>query len=603
MARQGSINPLKRFFRLLELDKKDIYYIYTYAIFAGVITLSLPLGVQAIIGLVAGGSLSASLVILVSIVTFATALSGILKVMQLTVTETIQRRIFTRSAFDFAYRIPRIKLDKVVRFYPPELVNRFFDTVLVQKGVPKILMDFSTALLQIVFGLLLISFYHPFFIFFGLVLIAILVAIFWITGPGGLKTSLEESKYKYEVAYWLEEIARAMNTFKLSGGNKFSLNKTDNLVCNYLEARERHFKILVFQYGNIVAFKTVITAGLLLLGAYLVINNQINIGQFVAAEIVIILVMNSVEKLILNMDIIYDVLTALEKLGNVTDLPIEKEEGYLFEDIDKGKGMEITLEKLAFKFHDSDHNALDYLNLKIKPNERVCIAGYNGAGKSTLLRILAGLYTDFRGTLSYNGLPLRNLNINSLRQQIGDYSAEEDIFQGTIMENINFSCQDIDLKEIVEVSNRIGLSTYVDKLPDGFDTMLLPEGSNVPQSIRTRIILARCIITNPRMLVVEGFFYGIEQRDREMISDFLTAAEHNWTMVTVTDDPILASRCDRVVIMKEGRIVEQGSFEEVLAGPHFNNVFTWMRDLSVGLSKEGDNGNRYQGKPTVKTNQ
>lgn len=602
MANNGSIKPLKRFFRLLELDKKDIYYIYTYAIFAGLITLSLPLGVQAIIGLIAGGALSASLVILVAIVTFATALSGILKIMQLTVTETIQRRIFARSAFDFAYRIPRIKLDEVVRFYPPELVNRFFDTLSVQKGVPKILMDFSTAVLQILFGLLLISFYHPFFVFFGVALIVILIAIFRVTGPGGLKTSLKESKYKYEVAYWLEEIARAMNTFKLSGGNSFSLNKTDGLVCDYLEARKKHFKILVFQYGNIVVFKTLITAGLLFLGAYLVINNQINIGQFVAAEIVVILVMNSVEKLILSMETIYDVLTGLEKLGAVTDLPIEEESGRMFEQIDTGKGIEISLEKLAFKFHDSDKNTLDNLNLKINSNERICIAGYNGSGKSTLLQILAGLYTDFKGSIAYNGFPVRNLNIHSLRQQIGDYSAQEDIFRGTILENITFSCQDVDLKQVIDISNRIGLSAYVDKLHDGFDTMLLPEGSNVPQSIRTRIILARCIISKPRMLAVEGFFYGIEQRDREMISDFLTAEEHNWTMVTVTDDPILASRCDRVLVMKEGRIVQQGSFEEVLAGPHFNNIFTWTRDFSAGLAEETNNGNGQHEKPTVKTN-
>ncbi|MBV6652362.1 MAG: ATP-binding cassette domain-containing protein [Mameliella sp.] len=574
MADYGSARPLRRFFRLLELDKKDIYYIYVYAIFAGLINLSLPLGIQAIIGLIAGGALSASLVILVAVVTLATALAGILKVMQLTVTETIQRRIFARSAFDFAYRIPRIKLDEVVRFYPPELVNRFFDTLSVQKGVPKILMDFSTAVLNILFGLILISFYHPFFVFFGLALIVILLVIMRVTGPGGLKTSLKESKYKYEVAYWLEEIARAMNTFKLSGGNNFSLNKTDSLVVDYLDARKNHFKILVFQYGNIVAFKTIITAGLLFLGAYLVINNQINIGQFVAAEIVVILVMNSVEKLILSMETIYDVLTGLEKLGAVTDLPIEEESGRLFEQIDTGKGIEVELDKLAFKFRDSQKNTLDDLDLQISANERICIAGYNGSGKSTLLQIMAGLYTDFKGSISYNGFPLRNLNIHSLRQQIGDYSAQEDIFRGTILENITFSCPDVPLKRVVEVSNQIGLSNYIDKLPKGYETMLLPEGSNVTQSIRTRIILARCIITSPRMLAVEGFFYGIEQGDREMISDYLTSKDHNWTMVTVTDDPVLASRCDRVIVMKEGKIVQSGTFEEIEKGPHYQNIFT-----------------------------
>ncbi|MCB0570590.1 MAG: ATP-binding cassette domain-containing protein [Phaeodactylibacter sp.] len=575
MENTPQLRPLKRFFRLLELDRKDIYYIYVYALFSGLIALSMPLGVQAVIGLIAGGAMSASLILLVVAVTLGTALSGVLKVMQLTVTETIQRRIFTRSAFDFAYRIPRLKLDKLTRYYPPELVNRFFDTLTLQKGLPKILMDFSTAVLQIAFGLILISFYHPFFVLFGLTLAFILLAILRFSGPGGLETSLKESKFKYEVAYWLEEIARAMSTFKLSGGSTFSLNKTDGLVSSYLDSRKKHFRILLFQYGHIVAFKTLITAGLLFLGSYLVIGNQINIGQFVAAEIVVILVMNSVEKLILSMETIYDVLTALEKLGSVTDLPIEQEKGLDFGQVDTGHGLTVRAENLTYRFQDSERDTLDGLCLEVKAGEKLCIAGYNGAGKSTFLQILAGLYTDYQGSISYNGFPLRNLDVNSLRQHISDYSAREDIFRGTILENITFACPDVGIDEVVRVAQSIGLSSFIESLPDGYETMLLPEGRNIPQNIRTRIILARCIISKPRLLAVEGFFYGVEQGDRDMIARYLTSKGQPWTMLAVTDDPVLAARCDRVVIMKEGKIVEEGTFEQVQKGPHFHKAFSF----------------------------
>lgn len=567
------MRPVERFFGLLALDKKEIYYIYVYAIFSGIITLSLPLGIQAIIGLIAGGAITASLLMLVGVVTVATALTGILRVMQLIVTENIQRRIFARSAFDFAYRIPRVQLDKVADFYAPELVNRFFDTQSVQKGVPKILIDFSTSFIQIIFGLVLISLYHPFFVFFSVALLFILFLIFRFTGPQGLSTSLTQSKHKYKVAYWLEEIARTMSTFKLSGGSVFSLKKTDGLVCNYLDAREDHFKILLLQYGSIVVFKTLITAVLLFLGAYLVIENQINIGQFVAAEIVIILVISSVEKLILSMETIYDVLTGLEKLGQVTDLPLEEEEGRAFSEIDTGVGTKVKLQDVRLRFLHSTEDVLKGISMEIAPGERVCIAGYNGSGKTTLLHMLAGLYTDFRGGITYNDCPLGNLNIHSLRKQIGDYSIEEDIFLGTILENITFGSADVSIRRVVEVAKRIGLDDYINHLPEGYDTSLLPEGSNVPQNIRTRIMLTRCIVTSPRMLAVEGFFYGIEQRDRELIYDFLTSREHNWTMVTMTDDPVLASRCDRIFILKEGQIIEQGTYEEIRSSPHFTKVF------------------------------
>lgn len=292
----------QRFFKLLELDRKEITYIYLYAIFAGLITLSLPLGIQAIINLLTGGEISSSLFLLIGIITIGVAFNGFLTVMQLTVTETLQRRIFARSAFEFAWRVPRLQLEALTGLYPPELINRFFDTMTLQKGIPKILIDFSTALLQIFFGLILLSLYHPFFVFFGLFMVLIVIAIFWFTGRKGLKTSLKESKFKYQVAHWLEELGRAMNIFKLTGSCRLPVQRTDELVGNYLMARKSHFRILLVQYGSVVLFKTTITASLLVLGSILVIRNQISIGQFVAAEIIVILIMNSVEKLILSMD-------------------------------------------------------------------------------------------------------------------------------------------------------------------------------------------------------------------------------------------------------------------------------------------------------------
>lgn len=571
MATVTGVRPIKRFFKLLELDRKDIYYVYLYAIFSGLITLSLPLGVQAIIGMIAGGAISASLVILVLMVTLGTALPGILKVMQLIVTETLQRRIFTRSAFDFAYRIPRLKLDTLVNYHAPELVNRFFDTITLQKGVPKILMDFSTAILQIAFGLILISFYHPFFVFFGVLLALILLAIFRLTGAKGLKTSLKESKYKYEVVYWLEELARTMSTFKLSGDNELSMRKTDELVSKYLDSRKAHFKILLFQYNSIVVFETVIMASLLFLGSYLVIENQINIGQFVAAEIVIILILASVEKLIITMEVIYDVLTALEKLGVVTDLPLEQEGGVNFAALDKTVGLHLSIRDLSFRFEDASQATLNKVNLELRPGEKVCIAGYNRAGKSTLLKLISGLYFNYQGSISYNGYPLQNINLASLRRVIGDFSADEDIFKGTVLENITVSCPSVPLDKVVAAVRSVGAHHFIEDLPDGYQTILLPHGRNIPTSIRTRILLARCIVSQPQLLSVHGFFPGLEQREREEIA--LSLTDGPWTMVAVTDDPALASRCDRVLIMKEGQIIEEGSFEQIKRSKHFAQVF------------------------------
>ena len=206
---------------LLKPDKKDLIYIYVFAVLNGVVNLSLPLGVQAIIGLIIVGSVSTSWSVLVGIVLVGIALTGVLQILQLSVLESMQQRMFARAAFDMAYRIPRFKQEEIRKFDPTELINRFFDVITVQKGLPKILLDFSSSVLNILFGLILLSFYHPFFVFFGIVMLIILLAIFYFTIPRGMKTSIKESSHKYRAVYWLEELARSMTTFKMAGKQTF----------------------------------------------------------------------------------------------------------------------------------------------------------------------------------------------------------------------------------------------------------------------------------------------------------------------------------------------------------------------------------------------
>jgi ABC-type bacteriocin/lantibiotic exporter with double-glycine peptidase domain len=258
-----------------------------------------------------------------------------LQISQLKITENLQQKIFSRAAFEFAYRIPKIKMEAIYKQYAPELMNRFFDVISVQKGLSKILIDFSMASIQVLFGLVLLSLYHPFFIFFSMILIFLLFIIFRYTAKKGLMTSLRESKHKYTVANWLQEVARTHMTIKLAGKTDLPVQRVDKATGEYINARDDHFKILMQQYFLMVGFKVIIGAGLLVVGSILVMEQQMNIGQFVASEIIILLVLSSVEKLILSLETIYDVLTSLEKIGQVTDMELESNEGMLINNEDK----------------------------------------------------------------------------------------------------------------------------------------------------------------------------------------------------------------------------------------------------------------------------
>ncbi len=309
---------------MLDTEKRDIWYVYLYAIVAGLISLSLPLGVQAVFNLVSGGMVFSSVYVLIGLVIIGVLVSGLIQVGQQAVVEVLQQRLYVKAAFEFTFRLPRIRPEALIGTHPPELMNRFFDVLTIQKGLPKLLIDLTAALIQILFGIILLSFYHPVFLAFGLVTLVALVIICLMYGPKGLKTSLSESKYKYRLVAWLEEIASRLPHYRQSDHADDLIDQADENVAHYLEYRNQHFKVLKRFYYNAVGFKTLVIGGLLVIGTALVVERQMTLGQFVAAELVIVLVTNSFEKLMMSIDTVFDLLTAVEKLGNVTDLPLEE---------------------------------------------------------------------------------------------------------------------------------------------------------------------------------------------------------------------------------------------------------------------------------------
>jgi len=548
------ITPWRRLTRLLKVDKREISHIYLYALVGGSISLSLPLGVQAIINLISGGQVATSWGVLIAFVTIGVGFTGALQVMQLALAENIQQRLFARSALEFAYRLPRIKYEAAGGRYLPELVNRFFDTVSVQKGLAKLLLDLPLAVLQIILSLLLLAIYHPFFIVFGLILLLLLLLIFRYTGQRGLATSLNESTYKYKVAFWLEELGRNQDTFKMIGRTTMPIDRTDVLVNGYVNARRDHFKVLLGQYSALVVFKVIITLSLLALGGLLVMNEQMNLGQFVAAEIVILLLINAVEKIILSISSVYDVLTALEKIGQVTDIELERSGGMRVLSTDSTTGLDVRAVNMGFRSNWNERPVLDDIDLHLLPGEKVCLSGLNGSGKTTLLRILGGGIAPTEGSLMLDDHPVNSLDLEHVRSLIGDSLSDEDVFSGTVIENIAVGRSWITESEVLDACRVTGLMERLSGLPNGLLTDLDPEGARLPRSLVKRIVQARAIVGKPRMILLEDSLQDWEAKDREQLLGWITAPERPWTLLVVSNDPWVQARCTRVVLLKNGRI-------------------------------------------------
>ena len=545
------LTPWERFTGLLQLEKKDIFQIFYYAIFGGVVALSLPLGIQAIINLIQGAQISTSWIILVIVVTSGVIFSGALQLMQLRIIETIQQRIFVRASFELSYRFPKIKMTELRNYYPPELANRFFDTLTIQKGLSKILIDVPTALLQIIFALILLSFYHPFFIIFGFFLLLLIYIVFKFTAQKGLETSLAESQIKYKVAHWIQEIARTVVSFKLSGNTNLAIQKNDDLVDQYLKARENHFKILLLQFSQMIGFKVIVTASLLLIGGALVLNQEMNIGQFVAAEIIILLVIQSVEKLIIGLESLYDVLTSIEKIGQVVDKEIESQDGEkpMFKN-----GVTLELDEVSYRVENRKKGIINNISLTLTPTSRILIQGESGAGKSSLLRLISGIIEPTEGNIYINNLSLASLHLNHYRSQLGLSLSDETPFEGSIRDNLVFGNRQIEEAIIFEALDTVGLNQFLKEQPNGLETVLYPEGKQMSYTIAKKIILARAIIKQPKIMILEDPLDQFNLEETLKIIHYLTDPKRPWALIVVSSKKSWRAQCNQTITLEKGEI-------------------------------------------------
>jgi len=422
----------------------------------------------------------------------------------------------------------------------------------LQKSLSKIVIDFSSAILQIVFGLVLLSVYHSFFIFFSLFLLLLVFLIFKLTFQKGMESSLKESSYKFKLVSWLEELARSKDSFKLAGITQLPEMKTDERVFGYLTSRENHYQVLRKQYVFLLIFKVVVALGLLLIGGLLVLNQQMNIGQFVAAEIIILLVIDSSEKLILSLENVFDSFTSLEKLGQVVDLEIDPQHSTSSLTDLGNRPFDVEISQLSFKYPTGTTNVLHDINYNFKENNHYCITGSNGSGKSTLIHLIAGLYKPQSGSICINGYPIENYSLPILYSHIGNGLNEETIFEGTLYENIALGRSFISLEQVQKAIQQVFLADYVKLLPKGLDHSIDISGEKLPKSVVQRIILARSIVNSPKLLLIENQLDLIEEDIRKKIIDFLTDKRNEWTMICISNDQYLQSKVDHVIIMKDG---------------------------------------------------
>ncbi|MEZ4389782.1 MAG: ABC transporter ATP-binding protein [Polyangiales bacterium] len=535
----GHPTAFQRVRALLRMERDDLWVVLVYAVAVGLLSLATPIAVQALVNSVAFGALLQPIVVLTIIVFAVLGFAALLRALQVRIVEAIQRRIFVRVALDVAHRLPRVDLGATDPRYGPELVNRFFDVLTVQKSASIFLLDGLALLLQAAIGLLVLAFYHPALLALDAVLLVGISFVVFYQGHGAPETSINESRAKYAVAAWLEEIARHPKTFRASSGADLASSRADLLALRYLDARSEHFRVVYRQVVGSLTLQVLASAAVLGLGGALVINRQLTLGQLVAAELIVTTVVASLAKLGKHLETWYDLLAAADKLGHLADLPLEVR-GSARDFRDDARGASVRMRDVSFQY-PGGAEALSGVTLDLAPGARAVVTGVSGAGKSSLASLLFGLRLPSSGHIEIDGVDLREVDVGALRERVSVLSHDLEVLEGTVFENICLGRPWMTRRDVWDALRRVGLERQVRALPQGLDSALAANGAPLNYSASARLMVARAIAGAPRLLVVDGGLASFDARYRAVLEEALFDRAAPWTLLVLTSpsDPIV----------------------------------------------------------------
>jgi len=534
--------PWQRLRQMIRPELSDIGVVVVFAVVNAFLSLASPIAVEALVNTVALGQLFQPLVVLSVMVLVFLLFSAGLKALQTVVVETIQRRLFARVAGDLAYRLPRVEGQALRGSYLPEMVNRFFDVVTIQKVTSQLLLDGISLVIGALVGMLVLAFYHPWLLGIDLVLMGAMVFATIVLGRGAVYTSIKESKKKYAMAAWLEDLAGCEHAFRYAAAADFALDRADALTYDYLDARRAHFRVLMRQVVFTLFLQAVASAVLLSAGGWLVMQGQLTLGQLVAAELIVAVIVGSFAKLGKHIESFYDLLASVDKLGTLFDLPIQRYAG-LIRFPTSGEAR-IDLRSASFQYPHG--GGLSPVSRHVSPGERLAVRGPSGSGKTTLLDLMAGRMDPSSGQVLIDDVDPRDLRPDVLQRSVTLIKGYE-IFSGTLAENVHLGRPDVSVHDVRLALERVGLLAHVLQLPQGLDTPLTRSGGPLSELQQARLTLARAIVAGPRLLLIDGLLDAFSDEDARPLAQEVCARRNPWTLVLVTGRRELAELCDQVL--------------------------------------------------------
>lgn len=548
-ASDADTTPRGRVLLLLKLERADVSVLVIYAVAIGLVSLAVPIAAQSFVNSLAFTALLQPIVVLSVLVLIGLSLAGLLRTLQHRVVETLQQRFMVRATHDIVHRLRTADITSFREQNPTELVNRFFDAALVQKSATTLLTDGLSALLQAAVSLVLLAFYHPALLAFDVVLIVFICLILFGLGRNGTATSIKESKAKYAIAAWLEEVAGAVRTFKGQRAGDYAFAQCDELAKKYVQAREKHFAVVLRQAVSAYALQAVATASLLGLGGVLIMAGQLSLGQLVAAELIVTGVLASVAKFGKYLESYYDLTASVDKLGAIVDLPAEEHSGTSRERPSGPAALRLTDVEFSY---DGKMSALDPITFSVEPGQHIAVLAGEASGKSTLVDILYGLIRPTRGKVEIDGVEMRHVSPTDLRSEI-ERVGKPEVFAATVLDNLRLSDEAIDAKTVSRTLDEVSLADEIGAFESGILTAIGHGGRRLTSSQAARLTLARGLLAKPRLLIVDGTLDTLPLSTAQQVLRNVMKYEASTSIVLLTSRADIAAELPTVHLHRSAK--------------------------------------------------
>jgi len=540
---RAKLTPLERTLLIARAEWSDIWVVLVFALLTGILALATPMAVQVMVSLVAFGRFLQPVIILSLMLLGLTSFWAALRLWETYIGEILQRRLFARVVHDLSYRLPRVRQDALDNHYGPELTNRFFDVVTLQKVITQFLLDAVDLLMVGIIGMVVLAIYHPLLLGLDIALLSLIAFIIFGLGRGGVRTSIQESKYKYSVAGWLEEITRCFLTFKLDNSSEYAAEKAEHLVGGYLESRRLHFRVLFRQVTFALGMYAAAGSVLLAVGGWLVIQGQLTLGQLVAAEMIVAIILAAFTKMGKHLEAYYDLMAGVDKLGVLFDLPLESQQGLMR--LPEVSPARLSVKNVSFRYDSK--SVLEDVNFDMEPGEHAALVGPASCGKSTLADLLYGLRKPSSGRILLDEHELAEVRSDVWRRHVMLLRGLE-IFQGTVTENLHMDHPDIDVRLVRDSVDRLGLLEE-NRLPNELETVLSSNGAPLSASQACRIVLARALVHRPRLLLIDGLLDTLPADVLDNVLDIFFDKDAPWTLIVISSHPRVLERCKREIVL------------------------------------------------------